>query len=57
MHSNLQMLFEYFNWQAKVKEKEWIIFVDCIYDKKVEGADKTKYLLQVLNSAIFIFQA
>lgn len=31
-------------------------FVPCIYDKKVEEADKTEYLLQVLNWAIFIFQ-
>lgn len=28
----------------------------CIYDKEVEGADKTEYLFQVSNSAIFIFQ-
>lgn len=31
-------------------------FVACIYDKKVEEANITEYLLQVLNSAIFVFQ-
>lgn len=37
------------------KIKEWVIFVDHICDKKVEGTNKYERFLQVLDSAIFIF--